>query len=181
MRAAIYARVSSREQQQLRTIDSQLRELPAYAERQGWRVVGTYVDDGRSASAGKLEQRTGFSRLLADARAGRFDVLVAVDMSRLTRTDSWRERGEILGALQDAGVRVAFMATGQLLDLRAGVGDIMAGLTAAIAAEDQRRRTEAFMRGVREAVARGAKARGATPYGLTWAKGARPAAGRGTR
>jgi len=45
----IYPRVSSLIQQDRHTIASQLHDLPAFVERQGWKLVSppeTYVDDG---------------------------------------------------------------------------------------------------------------------------------------
>src|SRR5687768_5363566 len=104
--AAIYARVSSQAQRDAHTIESQLRVLRAYVGAQGWELVDTYVDDGRSAKAGRLEQRDGFARLVRDATAKRFDILVVTDIDRLTRTDDMRERAAILGPFQAAGVRI---------------------------------------------------------------------------
>lgn len=57
MRAALYARVSSAGQRDRHTIESQLRDLPAFATARGWTVVGVYTDDGKSAAAGKLAAR----------------------------------------------------------------------------------------------------------------------------
>ena len=134
IRAAIYARVSSDRQTRDGTIAAQLRDLPAYCERQGWTVAGVYVDDGKSAAAGRLEARDGLRRLLADAAAGCFEVVAAVDLDRLTRSEDLTERGAILGALQRAGVRVATV-TGQLLDLDSTAGDLLAALGGAFAAD----------------------------------------------
>lgn len=77
MRAAIYARVSSATQRDRHTIESQLRDAPAYATAQGWTVAATYIDDGRSAKAGRLEARDGYARMIRDAKAGAFEVVVA--------------------------------------------------------------------------------------------------------
>ncbi len=71
MRAALYARVSSAAQRDRHTIASQLSTLPEYAARMGWTVVGTYIDDGKSAKSGRLHARDGFTRLLADAASGK--------------------------------------------------------------------------------------------------------------
>src|SRR2546423_854217 len=108
LRAVIYARVSSQAQRDRHTISSQLRNLPGFVASRGWvlaRPVDTYVDDGLTARAGHLEARDGFRRLLADAAARVFDVVVVVDLDRLTRSEDLAERGAVLGAFQKAGVQ----------------------------------------------------------------------------
>lgn len=141
-RAAVYARVSSAEQQARNTIASQLSTLPAYCAAQGWRVVATYVDDGKSAAAGKLDRRDGLQRLLSDAAAGKLDLVAVVDLDRLTRSEDLAERGAIYGALQAAGVRIAVSSTGQVLDLRSQLGDLLAALGGVFAADENRKRAE---------------------------------------
>src|ERR1041384_616580 len=119
-RAVIYARVSSTLQRDRDTIASQLRVLPEFVERQGWTLVRpahTYVDDGHSAKAGKLQHRQGLAALLRDAAAGSFDIITVVDVDRLTRSEDLAERGAILGALQRAGVKIASQMSGQVLAL----------------------------------------------------------------
>lgn len=168
VRAAIYARVSSRQQRDRHTIESQLTTLPRYVEAQGWSLAGTYVDDGRTARAGHLEEREAFGRLLADARAGRLDVVVVVAVDRLTRTESWEERGQVLGAFQRAGVRIAIAPTGQILDLATGQGDLLVGLGAFFAAEDNRQRREKATRAHAHSIEQGRLPKGHAPYGLAY-------------
>jgi DNA invertase Pin-like site-specific DNA recombinase len=110
VRAVIHARVSSLAQRDQHTIASQLETLPNFVSYRGWMLakpVETYVDDGRTAKAGFLAERTAFTRLLRDAGLGQFDVVVVVDLDRLTRSEDLRERGEVLGAFQEAGVQIA--------------------------------------------------------------------------
>jgi len=70
VRAVIYARVSSLAQRDQQTIASQLETLPKFVSFRGWNLVRpaeSYVDDGRTAKAGFLTERLGFTRLLRDA------------------------------------------------------------------------------------------------------------------
>lgn len=169
LRAVCYARVSSQSQRERDTIASQLRVLPDFVERQGWRLVRpatTYVDDGRTAKAGHLDARTGLAALLKDAAAGAFDVVAVVDLDRLTRSEDIAERGAILGAFQRAGVRVASATSGQVLDLSTSVGDLFSSLQTFFAAEENRKRRERIVQGKITAIARGRKPAGPTPYGL---------------
>jgi site-specific DNA recombinase len=171
MRAVIYARVSSAAQRERDTIAAQLRDLPAYAERQSWTLVRppqTYVDDGRTAKAGHLEARVGLAALLRDAAAGIFDVVVVADIDRLTRSEDLAERGAILGALQRAGVRVASANSGQLLDLSTSIGDLFGTLQAFFAAEENRKRAARTTAGKLTAIQRGWKPSGPTPFGLAY-------------
>lgn len=170
MRSVCYARVSGAAQRERDTIASQLRVLPAFVSARGWtlvRPVDTYVDDGYTAKSGQLAARAGLARLLRDAATGLFDVVVVVDVDRLTRAEDLAERGLILGALQHAGVRVASTMGGDVLDLSTDHGDLMATLRAYTAASDNRKRSERVRHGKLTAAQRGAKV-GRGPYGLVY-------------
>lgn len=171
MRAVGYARVSSVAQRDRETIDSQLRVLPEFIARQGWtlvRDIRSYVDDGKTAKAGHLQERTGFAALLRDAKAGVFDVVVVVDVDRLTRSEDLSERGQVLGAFQAAGVKIASASTGQVLDLSTSMGDLYSGLQVFFAAEENRKRRVRTVEGKLTAIGRGRKPAGPTPYGLRY-------------
>jgi|GEM_PF-5333593 len=171
VRAVIYARVSSLAQRDRHTIASQISTLPAFVALRGWllaKPADTYVDDGHTAKAGFLLQRAAFTRLMADAARGEFDVVVVVDLDRLTRSEDLKERGEVLGAFQRAGVQLAISATGQVLDLRSSVGDLMSGLGTFFAAEANRKHRERITRGKDEAIRKGKKPAGPTPFGYVY-------------
>lgn len=171
LRAVVYPRVSSAAQRERDTIASQLRVLPEYVARQGWTLVRppeTYVDDGASAAAGKLGRRTGLAALLRDAGARVFDVVVVVDLDRLSRSEDLAERGAILGALQRAGVKIAATMTGQLLDLSTSSGDLLSTLSTYFAAEWLRKHRERVVQGRITAAARGRVPGGQPPYGFAF-------------
>jgi DNA invertase Pin-like site-specific DNA recombinase len=69
MRCALYARVSTLDQQPA----NQLAELRRYAEARGWTAVD-YVDHGVS---GAKDSRPALDRLVKDAKRRKFDVVVA--------------------------------------------------------------------------------------------------------
>lgn len=167
IRAAIYARVSSLAQRESQTIESQLRVLPAFVASQGWQLIGTYIDDGKSAKTGKLDRRDGFARLAKDATAKKFDVLVVIDIDRLTRTDDMQERAAILGPFQAAGIRIVTPSGGEL-DLRTMLGELYVTLQAMFAAEENRKRSERTKRGLLRTAEDGGKPNGWTPYGLVY-------------
>jgi DNA invertase Pin-like site-specific DNA recombinase len=173
LRAVTYARVSSSGQRERDTIASQLRVLPAFIASRGWtlaRPIETYVDDGHTAKAGKLGARLGLALLLRDAAAGAFDVVVVVDIDRLTRSEDLTERGAILGALQRAKVSIASAMSGQVLDLATSSGDLFSGLYGFFAAEWSRKHRARVVEGKLTAIQRGRKPSGPTPYGLAYVR-----------
>jgi DNA invertase Pin-like site-specific DNA recombinase len=89
-RCVNYGRISS-DLQSPRSIEDQLRLCEAYAERQGWVVVGTYQDAALSGFG--VEHRPGYQQLVAAALASprTFDTILVEDVSRLTR-----DTGELL-------------------------------------------------------------------------------------
>src|SRR4051812_18643023 len=81
MRAVIYARYSS-DRQRDASIEDQARACRAWIEREGADLTATYSDH---AVSGQIRMRPGYQKLLEDARAGRFDVVVAEALDRLSR------------------------------------------------------------------------------------------------
>lgn len=176
LRAVIYARVSSDRQKRNNTIASQLSTLPAWVKSMNWDLVGEYTDDGKSASTGKLEHRGGLAQLRADASKDVYDVVVFVDLDRITRSESWGEFGAIMGDFQAHGIKLASPTTG-VLTLGDGASDMMVFMRIQIAAQDNKKRVETLVRGKREAAMRGCLPQGRVPYGLAWRLGARDASG----
>src|SRR5215469_12936136 len=96
-RAAIYLRVSTREQ----STDAQRAELIGVAERAGWQVIEAYEDAGISGAKGP-DQRPAFDRMLKDATRRRFDVVMSWSVDRLGR--SLQHLVITLADLQAAGI-----------------------------------------------------------------------------
>lgn len=80
-RVAIYARVSTDGQ----TVENQLRDLRAVADRLGWTVVAVYNDEGVSGAKGR-DQRPGFDRMLKGVARREFDLIAAWSVDRLGRS-----------------------------------------------------------------------------------------------
>src|SRR5215211_413982 len=83
--AAIYVRVSSKEQVEGYSLDAQRRACRDFCEARGYTIVADYADEGVSAHTDNLAKRPAFSRMLADAEAGRFGVIVVHKMDRFAR------------------------------------------------------------------------------------------------
>lgn len=82
LRVATYARVSTEEQREGQTIDSQVAEIERYASDRGWPIIGVYKDEGWS---GSLLARPGLDKLRDDASKGLFNAVLINDVDRLAR------------------------------------------------------------------------------------------------
>jgi DNA invertase Pin-like site-specific DNA recombinase len=78
LRAAIYTRVSTADQNP----DLQLRDLQEYAVRLGWEIIEIYQD----AISGAKAARPGLTRLMADAVARKFEILLVWKLDRFDRS-----------------------------------------------------------------------------------------------
>ena len=81
MNAVIYARYSSDNQRE-ESIEGQIRECKAYAEKQGFTVLNTYIDRAYSA---KSDNRPQFQKMVKDSAKGLFDVIIVWKLDRFAR------------------------------------------------------------------------------------------------
>lgn len=102
-RVALYARVSTEEQKEGQTIDSQIAELERYSKNQGWEVAGVYKDEGWS---GPILARPELDRLRDDAAKSLFNIVLVNDVDRLSRDVT--HLGIIKRDLERKGVQVIF-------------------------------------------------------------------------
>ena len=84
-RTAIYARYST-DLQNERSIEDQLALCRSYAERNGLLIVDTYTDAAVSGSS--TVNRQGWLKLMRDAEAKRFDLVLAEDVDRISRDEA---------------------------------------------------------------------------------------------
>jgi len=84
LRAAVYARVSTEDQAEAKTIDNQVDFARRYCELHGVPVHDFYLDDGVSGTV-PLENRPEGLRLLKDAEAGKFTLVLVYRLDRLAR------------------------------------------------------------------------------------------------
>ena len=118
LRAALYARVSTNDQQTLAMQNHALRE---YAAKRGW-TVALQV---REVNSGAVK-REGRERLLEAARRREIDVVL------VWRLDRWgRSVTDLLATLQELEyLDVGFVSLTEALDLTTPAGRAMAGLLA---------------------------------------------------
>lgn len=109
MRAVAYYRMSSDKQET--SIPDQSGAIRARIAKDGHKITEEYRDDGISGD--DTAKRLGFQRMIADAKAGRFDLIYVWDLSRLGRFDVL-EGGFWLKPLRDAGVQIVTLDRGLL-------------------------------------------------------------------
>ena len=81
--AVAYARYSSSGQRDV-SIDQQLRDIYAFADREGYTVVHEYTDHAKSGYK-NASARVEFQAMLSDAQSGRFDTVLCWKVDRFGR------------------------------------------------------------------------------------------------
>jgi DNA invertase Pin-like site-specific DNA recombinase len=143
MRAAIYARVSTLDQEP----ENQLQELRRYIDARGWTGV-EFVDRGVS---GAKDKRPALDLLLRDAKRRRFDVLVCWRLDRLGR--NLKHLITVLEDLQAVGV--AFVSLAEGIDATTSAGKLQMHILGAIAEFERERIRERVLAGLQRARAQG--------------------------
>ncbi|MEQ8788887.1 MAG: recombinase family protein [Pirellulaceae bacterium] len=106
-RAACYVRMSTDKQED--SPRQQKQSLEQLAVRHNCRVVKEYQDSGISGD--EFHKRKALQQMLADAQAGKFDVVLAWDQDRLSRADLI-DVANVVGPLRGAGVELITVAQG---------------------------------------------------------------------
>ena len=125
IRVAIYARESSASQvdgQKVWSLYSQVSEATEFAGRLPEHSVGkAYVEVGHPAWKGKADERPEFRRMMDDAKAGKFDMLITTSVDRLTRNKV--NLLEIVRELHEYGV--TYKSIHENLDFSGPMGEFM--------------------------------------------------------
>lgn len=97
LRVTFYARVSTDMDAQLNSLDNQVQYYTELIQsKPNWTFVPGYIDEG--ISGGTTKKRDDFNRMIADAKAGRFDFIITKEISRFSRStlDSIKYTQELL-------------------------------------------------------------------------------------
>lgn len=83
-KVAGYARVSTDHDEQLTSYEAQLDYYTTMIKsHEDWEFVGMYSDEGVTGTSTK--KREGFQRMVADALAGKIDLIITKSVSRFAR------------------------------------------------------------------------------------------------
>jgi len=123
-RAALYMRVSTKGHGQ--TTETQALALCEYAGHRGFEIIGEYRDEGIS---GSKDSRPALDRLMKDARARKFDVVVVARFDRFARSVS-----HLLRALEELNhVGVDFVSLSESVDTSTPMGKMIFTVLGAVA------------------------------------------------
>jgi site-specific DNA recombinase len=160
-RVAVYMRVSSDEQRERETIEIQDGFLGQYADLYKLNIVAEYRDEGISGTV-PLHERPEGRRLLEDAKAGRFDVLLVYKLDRLGR--SLLVIVEAHDLLAGSGAGVALRSAREPIDTSNPGGRLIFQMLASFAEYDRESILERTRAGVTRAFRRGTQM-GFLPFG----------------
>ncbi len=122
MRAVIYARYSSDLQSEA-SIEDQVRVCRDLTAARGWRETKIYSD---KATSGSSRFRPAYQQMIADARAGLLDVIVAEALDRLSRDQE--DVAGLFKTLRFADVALHTIAEGEISELHVGLKGTMNAL-----------------------------------------------------
>lgn len=127
LRAVGYRRVSMREQVDGFSLEAQQNSIAKYIREQGWQLITIYEDAGISAKKGS--HRPAFERLLADAKDGKFDVVVVDKVDRF-----YRHLNGLLATLDKLnGYGVSFASVQERMDFTTPWGKLMLSVLGTLA------------------------------------------------
>lgn len=121
MKVAIYARVSTHDQQ---TLPMQLKAMRSYARKRGWKITAEVQEVGSGAKT-----RPKREELLKHARRRDIDAIL------VWRLDRWgRSVSDLIGTIRElVDTGVGFVSLTEALDLTTSAGKAMAGMLAVFA------------------------------------------------
>lgn len=121
MKAALYARVSTHDQQ---TLPMQLKAMREYSKKRGWKIVHEIQEIGSGAKT-----RPQREELIREAKRRNVDVIV------VWRLDRWgRSVSDLIGTIQDlTDIGVGFVSLNEAFDLTTPAGKALSGMLAVFA------------------------------------------------
>ena len=160
MQVAIYLRVSTEEQRERQSIETQREFGERFCHLHELKVHHVYEDDGVSGTV-PLEKRPQGSQILRDARLGKFNQLLAYRLDRLGRNTFliWKAVED----LEKLGVRVRSMT--EEFDTGTSTGRLMLTMLSGFASHERDVIRERSVDGTNRVAAAGAWLGGIVPYG----------------
>ena len=160
-RVGAYVRVSSEEQVDTWSLDSQKRAIQEFCERNpGYRIVETYVEEGHSAWKGKAAIRPEYLRLMSDAKAGKLDLVISTTIDRMSRSN--RNMIDTFETLVE--YNVGYKSLNEDIDFRGPHGELMLAMFASVAQLQSSQISAHVKRGLEQRVRSGLSL-GRPPYG----------------
>lgn len=149
-KVAAYARVSTNSEEQLTSYEAQVDYYTRYIQAQEeWDFVKVYTDEGISAT--NTKKRDGFNNMIADALAGKIDLIITKSISRFARNTV--DTLTTVRKLKEKGIEVYFEKENiHTLD---GKGELLITIMSSLAQEESRSISENVTWGQRKRFADG--------------------------
>ena len=161
-RAAIYVRVSTREQAEHGySLQEQINACRKYCEDKEWKVVRIYKENGVS---GKNLRRPKIQLLLHHAEKKEFDVIVFWRLDRLTR--SLQDACELVELFTEIDIKISCVT--EPFDTTTANGRLMFQIKGALAEHERRLTIERSKIGIRARAREGKWKGGRPPYGYSY-------------
>ena len=142
---AIYARVSTEHEAQINALENQIQYYDnIMREHPDWELYDRYIDEGITGTS--VKKRKNFMRMLDDAYAGKFDLIVTREVSRFARNtvDTLIETRK----LKKAGVEVYFKEDG-IWTFKDEDGELKLTLMATLAQNESKKTSTRVKAGMR--------------------------------
>jgi len=146
---AIYARVSTRDKQD---VQNQLRELRQWTKKMGYKIYHEYVDN-ESGAKGRSERKQ-FALMFEEASQGKFDLLLFWALDRFTR-EGLQKTIYYLQQLDSCGVKFHSYMEPYLNTDQELVRDILLAVLSSLAKQERRRISERTKAGLETAKKKG--------------------------
>src|ERR1700730_742933 len=160
MKVALYLRVSTEEQRERQSIETQRDFGERFCQLHQLQTVRFYVDDGVSVTV-PMELRSAGKQVLDDAQKGQFDELLVFRLDRLGRET--RLILNVVAELEKFGVRVKSMT--EEFDTATSNGRLMLTMLSGFAAHERDAIRERSIAGTNRVAEAGAWLGGIVPYG----------------
>ena len=151
LRVAAYARVSTNNKEQLTSYEAQVDYYTRYihSKPDEWIFVEVYTDEGTSAT--NTKKRDGFNRMIADALAGKIDLIITKSISRFARNTV--DTLTTVRKLKEKGIDIFFEKENiHTLDAK---GELLITIMSSLAQEESRSISENVTWGQRKRFADG--------------------------
>lgn len=161
--AAKYRRISDDDEGQELGVTRQDQDLNALAAHKGYAIFDDYCDNDISASTRSKKRRPNYERMIRDAKAGKFKVILAYTSARLTRRP--RELEDLIELSERHGVRIEYVKSPSF-DLNTADGRNVARILAANDAAESERISERVSRTYVQRISSGGNGGGPRAYGF---------------
>lgn len=164
MRAAIYVRVSTDREEQKLSPEHQMATCREYASEHGMVTADEWVYSDTGLTGTEMEHRPEVQRLLADARQGRFDVVLFTAISRVARdlADALALKKKLETVY---GVRIVSIEEGYDSAIEGRNSEMVFTVYAMLAAQKSQEMSRAIRRGLRQSARRGRHIGNMAPFG----------------